>query len=81
MIEKDFFGVEMSNKVAGMNPGIGSSGTCNRDGFSGNGRQRFLEAFLHRNRIGLNLPTVEISAFIGQFDEISLCQGFNFQQK
>jgi hypothetical protein len=64
-----------------MNTGIGSSGASDCNRFTGNGRQRFFKAFLHRNSIGLNLPTVEIGAFVGKFYEISLCQGFNFQQK
>jgi hypothetical protein len=81
MVQTDFFRLEMSNEIAGMNSGISSSGSgyCNR--FASNSRQGFFQRFLNRNRIRLNLPTVKMSAFVGEFDEIPLCQEIDFLQK
>ena len=64
-----------------MYAGISPARPGYRNGFAGNGAQRFFQTFLNGYCVGLNLPTVKTSAFVGQFYKIPLCQWIDFLQK
>ena len=58
-------GVEVSDLAEGVDARVGASGTVETDRFFGDFLEGFFDEFLNGDAVGLDLPTSEGSAFIG----------------
>ena len=60
-----FGGIEVSDLPECVDAGVGSSGAVETDWFFGDFLEGFFDEFLNRDAVGLDLPTGEGSAVIG----------------
>ena len=56
--------VKMRKKLGGMHAGVRPPAACGFNDLPQNGRQGFIQQFLHSYRIGLHLPAMVIGAII-----------------